>query len=127
MTVKKQGYFLVVAIVVMFVFSTQQALSTLWDDSGELLVRLFALYGYMALAMTTAMTPFLVGITQAFGKPFLRVHHIFSIFGIVFTTLHPITLATRTLDITVFLPSFDSWEIFWSLAVDLPLSFSTWH
>ena len=116
MPIKKQGWFLVVAIVVLFVVSTGLTLLTPWNDSTKLLVRLFALYGYLALALTTMLTPFLIGVAQSLGKPFLRIHHVFSIFGIVFTTLHPVLLAIQTLNITIFIPRFDSWRIFWVLA-----------
>ncbi len=62
------------------------------------------------------MTPFLKEITQFFGKSFLRIHHIFAIFGIVFVTLHPTFYALQTGDLTVFIPRFDSWIVFWELA-----------
>jgi predicted ferric reductase len=62
------------------------------------------------------MTPFLKEITQTFGKPFLGVHHLFSVVGVVSVTFHPVFYAVKTLDVTVFLPRFDSWDIFWQLA-----------
>jgi DMSO/TMAO reductase YedYZ heme-binding membrane subunit len=115
MAIKKQGYLLIGAIVALFAVSTQQVFSEPADSAG-LLVRLFALYGYMMLAVTAAMTPFLVGIARAFGKPFLKIHHALAIFGIIFATLHPVVLAIRISNIAIFLPSFESWERFWSLA-----------
>jgi len=82
----------------------------------NLLVRLFALYGYLALAIAAVMTPFLKEITQSLGKSFLTIHHVFALLGITLVTLHPITYAIQTLSLTVFLPRFDSWRFFWILA-----------
>ena len=57
----------------------------------HVLVRLFGLYGYLFLAIATLTTPFLKEVTQAFGRPFLRVHHVFSVLGLILITLHPVS------------------------------------
>lgn len=82
----------------------------------DVLVRLFALYGFFFLNVAVLTTPFLKEITQAFGKPFLKVHHSFSALGIIFITLHPVFNAFQRLSLLVFVPRFDSWNIFWVLA-----------
>ena len=66
--------------------------------------------------VATLITPFLKEITQAFGKPFLRIHHAFSVLGIVFITLHPVFNAIQRLSLSVFVPRFDSWKRFWMFA-----------
>ncbi|KON32387.1 hypothetical protein AC478_00400 [miscellaneous Crenarchaeota group-1 archaeon SG8-32-3] len=65
--------------------------------------------------MATLTTPFLKGVTQAFGKPFLKVHHSFAILGVIFITLHPLFNAIER-NLSVFVPRFDSWDLFWRLA-----------
>ena len=82
----------------------------------HLLHRLFALYGFLFLGVATLMTPFLAEVTRAFGKPFLEVHHAFSALGIAFITLHPVFNAMQVLSLAVFVPRFDSWEVFWMFA-----------
>ena len=79
-------------------------------------IRFFGLYGYLFLSVATLTTPFLREVTQAFGKPFLKIHHSFSILGIIFITLHPVFNAIERLSLSVFVPSFDSWDRFWLLA-----------
>ncbi|UCE95872.1 MAG: hypothetical protein JSV51_09265 [Candidatus Bathyarchaeota archaeon] len=116
MPLTRKGLFLIVAIIMLFILSTGLTLLTPWDDPTKLFIRVFALFGYLSLALTTAITPFLVGIGRAFGKSFIKIHHIFSIFGIIFTTLHPALIAIRALSAAIFVPRFDSWEIFWALA-----------
>jgi DMSO/TMAO reductase YedYZ heme-binding membrane subunit len=66
--------------------------------------------------VATLITPFLKEVTQTFGKPFLKVHHSFSIMGIVFITLHPVFNAIERLSLSVFIPNFSSWDTFWRLA-----------
>jgi len=77
---------------------------------------LFALYGYMFLALTTLTLPFLKELVHAFGKPFLTIHHSFAVLGIIFITLHPILNAVESFDPTVFVPDFSSWKVFWYFA-----------
>lgn len=116
MAIKKQGYIFILAIVISLSVITIRAFSIFWIDPSSFLVRVLALWGYAILAIAALTTPFLKEITQAYGKPFIKIHHIFSVFGLTFTTLHPVAYAIQVLSLTVFLPRFDSWEIFWSLA-----------
>ncbi len=101
--------FLTVVIAVLFLPSTIDA------DFMRSAIRFFALYGYLFLSVTALVTPFLREITQAFGKPFLKVHHSFAVLGSVFITLHPIFNALE-ISLSVFLPNFASWMNFWTLA-----------
>lgn len=82
----------------------------------QFMVRLFALYGYFMMSMAAAMTPFLKDIMKVFGKPFLKIHHVFAIAGLIFITLHPIFLAIIRMNLAVFIPDFSSWRTFWVLA-----------
>jgi DMSO/TMAO reductase YedYZ heme-binding membrane subunit len=79
------------------------------------LVGLLALYGYLFVALTTLTNPFLKELVQAFGKPFLKIHHSFAVLGVVFITLHPISYAIQS-SFSVFIPNFESWNLFWTFA-----------
>jgi len=68
------------------------------------------------LSIATIMTPFLKEITKLFGKPFIKIHHIFAVFGLASATIHPVTYSIQAQNILVFIPSFASWYDFWSLA-----------
>jgi predicted ferric reductase len=116
MGIKREGWIFLLIVVLVFILVTILAPLTYYSDPLDLAVRLCALYGFVALAFATAMTPFLKEITQAFGRPFIRTHHILAIFGIVFATLHPVFFVISTMDPTGFIPRFDSWIIFWRLA-----------
>jgi DMSO/TMAO reductase YedYZ heme-binding membrane subunit len=100
--------FLAVVIALLFLPSALEA------DPARAAVRFFGLYGFLFLGVATLTTPFLREVTQAFGKPFLKVHHVFSILGVVFITLHPVFNAIERLSLSVFVP--DLGDRFWMFA-----------
>ena len=116
MTIKREGWIIILGILALMTTITVMAPLFSYGEPLELLVRLCALYGVAMLAIATIMTPFLKEFTHFFGKSFLRIHHIFAIFGIIFVTLHPTIFALRVGSLAVFIPRFDTWEIFWRLA-----------
>lgn len=116
MTIKREGWLFLGGVLFVFALITILASLTAYTTPLGFLVRLCALFGFVALAIATAMTPFLKEVTQAFGRPFLRIHHVLAIFGIIFVTLHPVFFAISTMNLAVFIPRFDSWLVFWELA-----------
>ena len=67
-------------------------------------IRLGGLWGTLAMGIAALMSPFLAEIRRAFGAPFLRVHHVFAVFGLAAITLHPVLVAVRSSSLLVFLP-----------------------
>ncbi len=116
MLFKRNGWLLLLGILLLYILVTVLAFFTAFTDPVDFVIRLCALYGFMALAIASAMTPFLKEITVLFGRPFIRIHHLFAIFGLVFATLHPVFFAIQQMDLAVFIPRFDDWYTFWSLA-----------
>ena len=117
MALKREGAVFLLGIAVLAVIIALLFLSSAGEEElAHLAVRLFGLYGYLFLSVASLTAPFLREVTQAFGKPFLKIHHSFSILGIVFITLHPVFNAIERLSLSVFVPRFDSWERFWMFA-----------
>jgi DMSO/TMAO reductase YedYZ heme-binding membrane subunit len=121
MPLKRAGIVMLLGIialaVIIAVLVLPEALPEAFEgEPAHVLVRLFGLYGFLFLGVATLITPFLKEITQAFGKPFLRIHHAFSVLGIIFITLHPVFNAIQRLSLSVFVPHFDSWKRFWMFA-----------
>jgi len=121
MPLKKAGVLAILGVVLLALVITllflPHALPEIAEgEAAHVLTRLFGLFGFLFLSVTTLTTPFLQEVTMAFGKPFLRIHHAFSAFGIAFITLHPVFNAVDRLSLSVFLPRFDSWELFWTFA-----------
>jgi len=115
-TLNKKGFLVLLGITALVIIISALALSLPYGSPLEVVVRLFALYGYLTLSVATMTTPFLKEIPKVFGKTFIKVHHIFAIVGTASATVHPVAYAIQTLDPTVFLPSLRSWYAFWALA-----------
>jgi predicted ferric reductase len=116
MALKREGAVLLLGVITLAVIIGLLVFPGSEENFVHLLVMFFGLYGYLLLSVATMITPFLKEIKQAFGKPFLKVHHAFSIIGLVFITLHPVFNAVDSLSLSVFVPRFDSWETFWTFA-----------
>ena len=116
MVLKRKGALLLVGIISLTILVGLLIFPGFTDSPLYQLIGFLALYGYLFLGLTTLTAPFLKEIVQAFGKPFLKIHHTFAIFGVVFITLHPIAYAIQSLSFSVFIPNFDSWTIFWTFA-----------
>ena len=117
MPLKRAGVFFLLGIAVLAVIIAVLFLPrAIEGDFTRSAVRFFGLYGYLFLSVATLVTPFLREVTQAFGRPFLKVHHSLAVLGIVFITLHPVFNALERLSLSVFIPNFNSWLSFWRLA-----------
>jgi len=116
MSLKRAGVVFLLGIAVLAVIIALLALPNAVDvDLTRSAVRFFGLYGFLFLSVATLVTPFLREVTQAFGRPFLKVHHGFAVLGVVFITLHPVFNAIE-FNLSVFVPNFASWMAFWRLA-----------
>ena len=113
MPLKRGGYLFLAAVATIASFVSILPFFIEYEEALDLLVRLLALNGFLFLSIATIMTPFLKEVTETFGMPFLRVHHVFAAVGLALVTLHPVAYAVQTLDLAVFVPRFESWYAFW--------------
>lgn len=78
-------------------------------------IRAAAMLGYLAVFVSAITSAYMRELFQLLGRPFIRVHHVYSVAGLILITLHPIGVAIRSSDILVFLPDFSSFYQFFSL------------
>lgn len=78
-------------------------------------VRATALFSYTAVFLAILSTEYLREMRKLFGKPFLTVHHILAVAGLILMGLHAVLFALLTQDVRVFLPRFDSLRVFLAL------------
>ena len=121
MPFKKEAILLIASTLSLYVLILVFFLLTPFSDGFNFIIRFGALFGFTSMFIATMMTPFAVQLYKIFGKPFIKIHHIYSITGLILITLHPVAFAIFRLDITVFLPDFNSWYGFWSLGGRLAL------
>ncbi len=112
MVVRRAGYVFLILVVVSFMVVSYLAVSKVPLRSFDLIVRLLALNGFLALSIATLLTPFLKEIRNALGKPFVEVHHAFAAIGLTLITLHPIVYFVQTPDVGLFLPNLQSFYLF---------------
>ncbi len=114
--ITSKGYLVLTGIVLLFTAITVLFILDALPASLHLVVRLFALWGYTFLAIATILTPFLKETVKIFGRPFIKIHHIFAFAGLGLITLHPISYSIEAMSASVFIPVFDSWSGFWANA-----------
>jgi DMSO/TMAO reductase YedYZ heme-binding membrane subunit len=78
-------------------------------------IRATALLGYLGVFLAAVSSAYMRQLFLVFGRPFIRVHHVFSVAALGLITLHPIGVAVRSADLGVFLPKFSSLYLFLSL------------
>lgn len=121
MPLKKEAIYIIVSTISLYILILVFFLLTPFGDAFDFIIRFGALFGFTSMFVATMMTPFAVQLYKIFGKAFVKIHHIYSITGLVLITVHPVAFAIFRLDITVFLPDFSSWYGFWSLGGRLAL------
>jgi predicted ferric reductase len=109
---------LVILILIGIIFIAVLVIQSVFFTYGALnfFIRLFGLWGYLCLAIAAMMSPFLKEINQVFGKPFIKLHHVFAFSGLCLITFHPVFFAIYSKTSTVFIPGFSSWYDFWLFA-----------
>jgi len=110
----RRGYLLAACMAALFVGVSTAAVMR-GGAPLTLAVRLFALNGFVALAIAACMSPFLREIRQIFGRPFIYVHHFFAAFGLTAILLHPVAAAVRAGSLSVFIPVLSSLQAFLAL------------
>jgi len=71
-----------------------------------------AMPGYLAVFLACLSTLYLRELVRFFGRPFIQVHHIVSVTGLVLLLIHPLTVAWESGSLAVFVPATDSWLSF---------------
>ena len=76
------------------------------------LVRGAAALGYLAIFSAIISSNYVRQLVHFFGRPFVQIHHILSVTGLVMVTLHPLGVAWSNESLRVWLPRLDSWLAF---------------
>jgi len=76
------------------------------------LARAAALFAYSAMFLAILSHEYMREMRKLFGKPFLTVHHVLAVTGLVLVVTHPTLVAVLTRDPGAFVPRFDSLRTF---------------
>jgi DMSO/TMAO reductase YedYZ heme-binding membrane subunit len=104
------GALALLALVVVIVALQPRPAPIYW------LIRGAALLGYLTIFLSILSSAYLIPLVRFFGRPFIKVHHVASITGLVAMLVHPIAIAINAGSLSVFVPQFASLRIFLTLA-----------
>ena len=71
-------------------------------------LRFCGLFGFLSLSLGAIMNLLKKEIKVILGQPFINVHHIFVLTGLVLITIHPVLYALSIRDFSVFIPDTSS-------------------
>jgi predicted ferric reductase len=87
----------------------------LWGTPLNWAIRGAALLGYQSIFLAIVSSAYMRQLVRLFGRPFVQVHHVVSVAGLILITLHPLGVALDNATISVFVPRFDSVLVFLQL------------
>ncbi len=97
----------VAALVALSIVSIIIALD-IYDFPRYSIIRGAALLGYLSVFVTALSSLYMRKLTQFFGRPFIKIHHIVAVFGLVLLFTHAIFNALSAETLAVFIPEFQS-------------------
>jgi predicted ferric reductase len=71
-------------------------------------IRGVALMGYQSVFLAIVSSAYMRQLVRLFGRPFVQVHHVVSVSGLILITLHPLGVALDNATISVLVPRFES-------------------
>jgi DMSO/TMAO reductase YedYZ heme-binding membrane subunit len=80
----------------------------LWGTPLHGAIRGMALLGYQSVFLAIVSSAYMRQLVRLFGRPFIQVHHVVSVTGLILITLHPLGVALNEATISVLVPRFDS-------------------
>jgi predicted ferric reductase len=110
---KIKKYIIYISILVLYLTELTIIFLTGVEEALGFIYRLAGLFGLTSLFIAILSSSFMKQITKIFETTYIRMHHYFSILGILLVTLHPIAMAFDFETLTIFIPDFSSWEAFW--------------
>jgi len=111
---RKTEYFALAGLVALVLVSGLISLQP-YGSPINWITRGAALLGYLAIFLAIVSSTYLRQLVRFFGRPFVQVHHILSVTGLILITLHPLSVAWSSMSLGVLLPRFDSWRVFLQL------------
>lgn len=96
-----------IGIVALFLVGLVVSLD-IYDFPRYSIIRGAALFGYLAVFLASLSSFFMRELTRFFGRPFIKLHHIIAVTGLVMLAAHALFNAWYSETLGVFIPRFDS-------------------
>ncbi len=82
------------------------------DNTLHFIRRLTGLAGLTSLFIAILLSLLVKESKKIFGVYYLKIHHFFSIMGLILISLHPVIMAIDFGTTRIFIPNFHSWSVF---------------
>ena len=111
MIARKTWVLFVAAIVALGVVVIIVALDV-YDFPRYSIIRAAALLGYLSVFATSMSSLYMRKLSQFFGRPFIKIHHIVAVTGLLLLAVHAFFNAWYSETLAVFIPRFESLHVF---------------
>ena len=104
---RKTWVFFVAALVPLCIIAIIISLD-IYDFPRYSIIRGAALLGYLSVFLTALSSLYMRELMQFFGRPFIKIHHIVAVTGLVLLFTHALFNALNAETLAVFIPEFES-------------------
>ena len=108
---RNTGYLVLIGLVALILVGGLMSVQPYGSPLNRL-IRGMALVGYLAICLAIISSATMRRLVRFFGRPFVQVHHVLSVAGLILITLHPLGVAWSSGSARVLLPRFGSWLAF---------------
>ncbi|MBD3405180.1 MAG: hypothetical protein GF411_03475 [Candidatus Lokiarchaeota archaeon] len=109
---QRKQILIILSIIVLFAAAILPVVLNPSTNVFDSIIRVAALTGFVSLFVASILSSFTRQIYKIFSKPFVKIHHLFAIVGLILITIHPLALAISQMNLAVFIPDVSSLENF---------------
>ncbi|AEH60937.1 Ferric reductase domain protein transmembrane component domain protein [Methanosalsum zhilinae DSM 4017] len=106
----------VYAVLLLLVIGTLYTIFQTPASALEMLIRGAALFGFISLFVAIISSEYMMEVRKIFGKPFLRIHHLFGAIGLALILTHATSFAINVGSLSPFSVVLSPLETFLELA-----------
>lgn len=99
-------------VVLLYLIPVAIVFSMGFESPFQLLRRITGLMGVNSLFIAILLSLMIRQSKKIFGVSYLKIHHFFSISGLILISLHPVVMAIDFGTTRIFIPDFSSWNAF---------------
>ena len=112
MNLPQKRLFLIIILIIPYILTIGVILNSGTGDLAYTLLRSCGLLGFLSLSLGVMINLGKKEMKPLLGKPFIAIHHLLVLTGLVLITLHPVILAFLVSDLSVFIPDISSMPAF---------------
>jgi len=112
MDLKIRRFLFIISLICPYILLFVIIMNSYQGDILNSSIRLSGLIGFLSLSLGVIMNLLKKEIKSILGQPFITIHHVFVLSGLVLITIHPLLIAISFADFSVFIPDTSSAYVF---------------